>query len=434
MAFHFSKKTVERPAFASMPVEEAVGKVAEIYIGIDFGTTFTKVSFQVGAREGATKYSIRFSPGQSEEAYCLPSKLGYDKHTDELVFTQSPESMGVDEVKYFKYSMIEKGVPRHRDLDKRTALKNDPQRLCSAFYLAHLIRSIRQKILAHPAVKGRFESHRWYINMGVPVSDFNAKPKPIYDEALNVAWQLADGDVLSERTGLTMLDALYSKGVNHSTWSDRLNTVPELYAELIMFLQDKAVDTGFYTVVDIGGGTVDLAVFFKRIDMFSKNIDIYCVAQDVCPLGYEMYRTVLGQDEAYKRMYRSYGALIDAAYQHNHREMKKVKERHGLLTHFFMGGARNVRFYHDVVANMSQVHCNSWICYPGSCEDDMVRFMRGKGNLDVNDNPRLLISQMLAQPYEKMPELSGQPWHFNSRPIHRATPTLAELQDSLYGK
>lgn len=434
MAFQFLKKTTTRPAFVPKSAEKTGGKVAEIYIGIDFGTTFTKVSFQVGAKEGTTKYSIRFSPGRSEEAYCLPSKLGYDKSSDELVFTQDPESVGVDEVKYFKYSMIEKGVPRHRDLDKRAALKNDPQRLCSAFYLAHLIRSIRQKILAHPAVKGRFESHRWYINMGVPVSDFKAKPKPIYDEALNVAWQLAEGDALSERMELAKLDGLYSKGVDHATWSNRLNTVPELYAELIMFLQDKAVDTGFYAVIDIGGGTVDLAVFFKRIDMFSKNVDIYCVAQDVCPLGYEMYRTVLGQDAAYKRMYRSYGTLIDAAYQHNRLEMKKVKERRGQLTHFFMGGARSVGFYHDAVAYMSQLHANGWTCYPGSCEDDMVRFMQGKANLDVNDNPRLLISQMLAQPFEKMPELSGQPWHFNSRPTHRATPTLDELKDSLYGE
>ena len=99
-----------------------------------------------------------------------------------------------------------------------------------------------------------------------------------------------------------------------------------------------------------------------------------------------------------------------------------------------MGGARSVGFYHDAVAYMSLCHANGWTCYPGSCEDDMVRFMQGKANLDVNDNPRLLISQMLAQPFEKMPELSGQPWHFNSRPTHKATPTLAELQDSLYGE
>ena len=434
MAFVFKRSTSIRSAAVSTAKDSVPEKVAEIYVGIDFGTTFTKVSFQVGAREGATKYSIRYSMSPSEDAYCIPSKLGYAKNSDELVFVQGEFQDDIDEVKYFKYSMIEKGVPRHRDLDRRPALKNDPQRLCSAFYLAHLLKDIKSRVQEHYAVKGRYAALRWYVNMGVPVSDFNAKPKPIYDEALNVAWHLAENEVLLPRMDLGHLDSLYSSWIDHSTWSGRLNTVPELYAEIIMFLQDKSVDKGFYSVIDIGGGTVDLAVFFKRIDRYTQHVEISCVAQDVCPLGYEMYRKVLGQEGACRRMRASYGTLMDAAYQHQRNEMKRVQENGGRLVHFYMGGARSVQFYHDAVAEMVGVHQGVWSCYPGSADGDMVAFMKGKSNLEVDDNPRLLISQMLAQPFEKMPELSGKPWNFNKRPMYRGSPTLAELQDSLYGE
>lgn len=434
MAFIFKKRLSGGNDVADNNANVPKLKAAEIYVGIDFGTTFTKVSFQIGGKEGATKYSIRFFDFDGEEAYCLPSKLGYDKSSDELVFTPTAIDKGIEEVKYFKYSMIEKGVPRHDNLDKRAALDNDPQRLCSAFYLAHVISMIKETISAHPAVSGRFETLRWYINMGVPVSDFNAKPKPIYDEALNVAWQLVEGGELSPRMKLTHLDGLYSRGVNHDSWCNRLNTVPELYAELIMFLQNKAVDTGFYSVIDIGGGTVDLAVFFKRIDLYSKKVEISCVAQEVCPLGYEMYKEVLGEEKAYKRMHESYGTVISNAYLNHRSDMRKAKQNGNPLIHFYMGGAGKVQFYHDAVDYMINVHIRSWSeCYPGAAEKDMISFMKNKQDLEVDDNPRLIISQMLAQPFEMMPELSGKPWNFEKQAKGLSAPSLSDLQDSLYG-
>ena len=50
-AFDFSpQKRVWQP-------NQTIKRDLEIYIGIDFGTTFSKVSFQVGDLEGSTKYS-----------------------------------------------------------------------------------------------------------------------------------------------------------------------------------------------------------------------------------------------------------------------------------------------------------------------------------------------------------------------------------------
>jgi hypothetical protein len=339
---------------------------------------------------------------------------------------------GVVPVKYFKYSMIERGVPRNIDDLKEGRTFNDPQRLCSAFYLGHLIRKVKDIILEHRAVKDRYKNIRWYINMGVPVSDFAAKPKPIYDEALNVAWQLSEFGELRQKFSIFTLDEFYSKWLDHSTWSSRLNTVPELYAEIIMFLQAKTTDSGFYGVVDIGGGTMDLAIFKKRIDMYTRQTEIYCIAQDVSPMGYEMYRFLNNQKEAEKRIRGSYADSLMKGRNNHKWEMKKLFDRGGFLELFFMGGARNVKIYHDVISETDYDCVRAWSKYPGRKESDILDFMKGQFSLEVEGNSRLVISQMLAQPFEKMPQLVGQEWNKGVKVLGVA-PSLADLQDHLYG-
>lgn len=428
MAFKF------RPRFSSAATDSPKQR-AQIYIGIDFGTTFSKVSFQIGDMEGTTKYSIRFENEGREEDYCLPSILGYDREKQTLVFTQEiDESCSLAPIRYFKYSMIEKGVPREVDIGQGR-VKNDPQRLCSAFYIAHLLVMVKKVIEGHDAVRGRYSGIDWYVNMGVPVGDFNAKPKPVYDEALNVAWQLAAVDHLPVEMSLTELDDFYGNWTDHLKWNVRLNTVPELYAELIMFLQNKGTGKGFYSVIDIGGGTVDIAIFLKRIDEYSGAVDIYCVAQEVCPMGYELYMNALleGPEVAERKLLESYGGCLESA-RDNHRQYMDRAFRTGTpLIHFYTGGARGVQFYHDTLNYSETLHRNFWTKYPGSKEGNIVDFMRGMYNLEVKDNQRLLISQMLAQPYEKMPQLAGQPWNFIKDPVRCDAPSIEDIWDSLYG-
>ncbi len=425
MAFIFRKKPVQQP------VKKQHGPI-EVYVGVDFGTTFTKVSYQIGDREGTIKYSLRFANDGCETDYCLPSVLGYDSEHECLIFIDDPDDCEFEVIRYFKYSMIQKNVPRSKSFIGYN-LNNDPQRLCSAFYIAHVLKLATQFIAQHLPYERQDREIRWYINMGVPVSDCAAKPKPIYDEALNVAWQLVESGVLRDEMKLVELDRFYSQWIDHSRWSNRLNTVPELYAEIIMFLQDRTVDTGFYSVIDIGGGTVDLAVFFKRIDVYTHRVEIMCVAQDVCPLGFEMYKSVIAADEARMRLQISYGSMICHAYDTYRTNMLRVKESKRHLIHFYMGGARNVSFYHECVDDMIKVHKDTMSCYPGSVNQDMVIYMRNKVELDVDDNHRLLISQMLAQPFEKMPELTGQAWNLEKTPPQKNAPPPEDLMLSIYG-
>ena len=177
---------------------------------------------------------------------------------------------------------------------------------------------------------------------------------------------------------------------------------------------------------------MDLAIFMKRIDMYKHKSDIYCVAQDVCPLGYEMYRLAHDPKEANKRIRLYYAECLERGRQNHRLEMQKLFKKGGLLEQFYMGGARNVPVYHDIIKETDDDYVNSWIQYPGCTEKSILDFMRGSFNLEVSRNSRLVISQMLAQPFEKMPPLVGQEWNKGVR-CQGKTPSLQDLQDHLYG-
>ena len=91
-----------------------------------------------------------------------------------------------------------------------------------------------------------------------------------------------------------------------------------------------------------------------------------------------------------------------------------------------------MKIYHDVIQRTDQGCVNIWQWYPGCSESNILNFMRGQFPLEVMGNLRLIISQMLAQPFEKMPQLVGQEWNKGVR-INGPIPSLQDLQDSLYG-
>ena len=64
-------------------------------------------------------------------------------------------------------------------------------------------------------------------------------------------------------------------------------------------------------------------------------------------------------------------------------------------------------------------------------EEDILDFIKGSKLFDVKDNSRILISQMLAQPYEKIPPLTGMPWSFDACSPAPLAPAQEELWERL---
>lgn len=396
---------------------QPIDRVANVYIGIDFGATYTKLAFRVmdagtNTLAGRIKTIQIENPeqgGQTTRYY--PSKLGFNSKNGELIFHDFKQS-NIEEVKYFKYSILNTILPTTGAI-QRVKTKNAIPCLCAAFFLAHMIKIIKGDVEKSDDVRN-YNELKWHINMGKPANKFNEKSYHIYDEVLQIAWQLVEGysGFIQHKIKLEELDGKYTElrtQVNSSP-NPNLHTVPELYAEIVAFLQSSSVDQGLYTVVDVGGATVDLAVFFKEI---SNNIpSIRCVAQEVSPVGYEIFRQDSNNIENVQRIDFCYGNALTDVYQ-RHRFLIQNLQRHKV---FFMGGARGVKFYREHVLGMSEVHVQNFINFPDTIEVDIVDFLSSnrntfKSNLNTDFlDQRLLIAQMLAQPFVEIPKLKGAPW------------------------
>lgn len=85
--------------------------------------------------------------------------------------------------------------------------------------------------------------------------------REVFSEVLHVGWEFSKTKAGEERTtSLEDLDNFYSENKTISD-PEHLNCIPELYAEVLLYYQDRNVPEGLYCVVDIGGGTVDIALF-----------------------------------------------------------------------------------------------------------------------------------------------------------------------------
>ena len=88
-------------------VESSAGKRVQktsVYIGLDFGTTFTKAAYEIAPSNVHTKYSVRFGRNDSNEDYYLHSVLYFDPAAQKLKIHD--DAGDCEEIRYFKYNMI----------------------------------------------------------------------------------------------------------------------------------------------------------------------------------------------------------------------------------------------------------------------------------------------------------------------------------------
>ncbi len=444
-----------------------------VYIGLDFGTTFAKVAYEVAPTTEHLKRSIRFN----DDGYYIPTELFYHWRSQSLWFKRKgtpDESI----VRFFKYSMVVDGLEKNEELNRVQGLRNNPERLCSAYYLACLITISKLKICKQLNVEDT-STIEWHINMGMPVGKVmsaNTQLKPVYDEVLQVAWAWSTTpEWRNPRVGLKEFDDFYT--LHRRDRNPNLQTVPELYAEVLMYQQDNNVPEGFYAVIDIGGGTVDLAVFLKKIDK-EEGVKVYCVSHEVSPEGMEsIVSRVAGDPEdsvrdkvrgcmlnrnvnfnqlgdvnladrrlqmsfrckrlinTIKNFRTTYGSCVMKARENKFTEMRKEVENGGRLRYFMMGGGKDVHFYNQLVEFMIGIHAMEVKTLAHAKKERIQDYMLKSVNLECKDDDRLLISQMLAQPFDNIPQLDGVPWDFTAstsvRSFTENLTTREKLEDRL---
>jgi hypothetical protein len=396
-------------------------KPLSVNIGIDFGTSYSKVCFN----ENRQFKVVVFDASEYK-----PSVLYYDYQNKILYYKNQKNNVNIEKIKYFKYSMIDGSLPKSRYLAGEH-LYACPEVLCSIFFIACLIKESKAYITRS------FEERKiniipdWGITMGVPIDNYGDKHKSRYDKVLHIAIRLSD-TLKDDSINIKSLDSFYQehKNLEIPNFKDSpINTLPELYAECLSFLQDNTT-AGVYAVVDIGGATVDMAVMYKEApNRFS------IVSKDIRPLGIEIVINSIRQINASSRDIRKClkTGIIDDKYIKLNAALDfskkfwemfsllaiKVKEKYsardalinqkGILKIIICGGGAGYEWYKNCILVNKGILLNTLAPTGYHLEIMPIKYFPEPS--EINDH-RLLIAKSLAQRVEDIPVLENFPWDF----------------------
>jgi hypothetical protein len=405
-----------------------------INIGIDFGTCYSKVCFE---DETKVKNYVKLCKNESIPEY-KHSKIYYD-YVKNIFYYQKPEiTSSIETIKYFKYLMIDKSLPQSKHITTSNP-KSKPEELCSVFFIACLINQSKKFIEDHYKKLGVF-IFEWNITMGVPIDNYSNEFKSLYDMILQIAIKISK-NISKYSIQLNKIDNFYqeNKYITIPKYKDSPNnTLSELYAESIAFLEDKNVSEGLYAIIDIGGATVDMAVISKTPDEFNRNKFRYgIIAKSIEPLGIEILIQKISKND---NMHGDVKKLLkENSFENTDIEYCKTEElklsrkmkeafaklvidsknkfrntlvnQNGKMKVILCGGGVQYKWYKSCISSIRAQLKNILADIPTGFRLEFVsvrKFQRHYNNI----NHRLIISSGLAQDIQRIPDLDGFPWDY----------------------
>lgn len=376
--------------------------IKSVFIGIDFGTSYTKVSYSYAPAQTPQISTIEWNT-ESEPffkqtiLYIQNGRLYFDKPNGES-----------KEVKYFKYSIIDNRLKNNSE-----STTNCFEEMCCVYYLAQII-SHSINIIKEQLHIINMDEINVSVNMGVPLENFykaeNITNKGRYQDILEDATLLAGGGKVkavlpSNQVLISNFDTVYSEMKTKKAylkWS--VNVYPELAAELLLYHKSDFVPDGVYAIIDIGGGTVDMALFQKLRSATSKNSHMYCLAQKVLPYGIEILQSAPDTissttfKQEFSMMLFEAKNYMDVHYD----EYRKIDV-------FFLGGGATNDWYVKNIKNMTVEYRLERSGIPKLVFSRNINDFIVSEEMLLQKNQRLIISQMLAKHRDEIDNVKGFP-------------------------
>lgn len=402
--------------------------ITHIFVGIDFGTSFTKVSYSVAPSTGIAKiHTLKWDNPEYEDGYVIPTVLYLQ---DAKLYFEKPEDK-YETIKYFKYSMLAESL-----INNHQNTNNPFEEMCCVYYLAQLITKSLDKIKKEMKLNS-FDGIQIFINMGAPLENFykekNKQHKELYLEILENAIVLAGGskvhaELPENYVTIASLDLAYTEIRNKKAvlnW--KAEVVPELAAELFLYQLSKNIPEGLYAIIDVGGGTVDMAVFEKYKYRNDAPEGMYCLSEDIKPYGVEILDRIKSEEIEYD-FKTSFNALMEEA------KKKTYLSNISKVDVFFLGGGATNPWYRNAIVNATGWLRQSFLAkfnFKLSIED----FIENEFNEVLEENrQRLLISQMIARNSNDFPQVKGYPTTEREAKIENTTYVSNDDPYDLYDK
>lgn len=369
----------------------------ELQIGLDFGTSSTKIVIGMPYHPGAPAFAIPVPPfaRADNHPHLWAERLWLREDTE---FSLLP-SDGATLIRHLKRSLMlsvdapgdESGIA--------------PEEAACAF-LALQIRQAKGWMLTarrHVLREGRLQ---WHVNFGFPAASLNVADLAERYRRICAAALLLN----AERDPVTrarVRQRLADIANDPSRWLATFNAAlaPEIAAAVAGFAHSARLDSGLFAMVDVGGGTVDCCTFnLFRADDGSLRCPIF--EANVETLGVESWNLCAGDTSLERPFRRFLDQLPREAIWNTKTKRYTSSDRWQVgLPIFLVGGGSQSAVHRTAV-----VALDGWLRgRQTGCAGTVLRELDVPENLDHEcDDPaavqRLCVAVGLGRPFHEIPE------------------------------
>jgi hypothetical protein len=260
-----------------------------INLGVDFGTSFTKVCFRDTGTEES--FVVSFDAETMDDAL-LSSVVAVDKKGKLYAADEAPR--GAARISYLKMRLA--GVPIGDSLPTISGVElasDEATRALASWFLAKVLVRSREWITVNASDRLKNRTVVWSANVGVPVEHYDSPVIETFRQVLGVAWLWVADDSLP----IDITDAVSAYKhcvVRLKQEIADFHAIPEIAAAVQSFVMSREAVPGIYVYFDIGGGTVDGVAFKFLNSNGERRVNFY--SGKVSPLGISALASALGAD------------------------------------------------------------------------------------------------------------------------------------------
>lgn len=312
---------------------------AIVTIGLDFGSSTTKVCYRVQSPDIDKNGVVKFSGKDVSPDGLLLDSVVYV--AGDWQYLGHKEFAFSKKVRYLKADLIAR-FQESKDIETH-------KRVCS-YFIAYVIGAAKDYIEKHE--ERILSKHQviWIVNIGVPVDHDGVGLEKIYREMAQVA-------VLHHR------EAFRFYLISTERWQKYYESVkeipiknvdyyltPELLAEVTDVFEDPEVDEGLSVVIDVGSATVDIAVVGLNRHSSDAQHNVDFIAAKVGALGVDNTVRYIQSRQETNKDFPTKNALMD---QSMFTEIYKLMHDNPYQIHGLEGYGHNLAdIFHGVFSEL----------------------------------------------------------------------------------
>ena len=247
----------------------------DIVVGVDFGTSSTKVVIHAPYHTGNPAFAVPFGDLAHESLkYLLPTRLFVG--TDGLC-SLAPIS-GASVLTDIKLGLMENPLCSIKPASGTSC--DAPASTVATAYLALVLRHARRWFISSKSdIFGKFDL-RWSFNLGLPAAiDDRPALREAFDTSGKAAWLVSTRPetITIEAAGQAIADVKHSKQESQCDFS----LIPEVIAEVKGYVESRHRNPGLHLLGDVGASTMDVCSFIlpsadgdKPLPILTADVDM----------------------------------------------------------------------------------------------------------------------------------------------------------------